>query len=105
MAPYARVLLLLGLDISQAAFAQAYPTKPVRTIMTIAGGAEVVARLIAQGLTTALGQPVIVESQPGAGDAIGVEMVARGAPDGYPIMLAAASNIVGRQFLVKSWAI
>jgi len=102
MAPIARVLLLLGLGISQAAFSQAYPTKPVRTIMTIAGGADVVARLIAQGLTTTLGQPVIVESQPGAGGAIGVEMVARAAPDGYTIMLAAASNIVGRQFLVKN---
>jgi tripartite-type tricarboxylate transporter receptor subunit TctC len=87
---------------SQAAFSQAYPTKPVRTIMTVAGGADVVARLVAQELTHVLGQPVLVESQPGAGGAIGVETVARSAPDGYTIMLAAASNIVGRQFLVKN---
>ncbi len=97
-----RVAALLCLAVSQAAFSQAYPTKPVRTIMTIAGGADVVARLVAQDLTTVLGQPVIVESQPGAGGAIGVETVARSAPDGYTIMLAAASNIVGRQFLVKN---
>ena len=98
----ARMLLPVCLCFSQAAFSQAYPTKPVRTIMTVAGGADVVARLVAQGLTSVLGQPVIVESQAGAGGAVGVEMVARAAPDGHTIMLAAASNIVGRQFLVKN---
>ncbi len=102
MSALARVVALLCLVASQAAFSQAYPTKPVRTIMTIAGGADVAARLVAQDLTAVLGQPVIVESQPGAGGAVGVEMVARAAPDGYTIMLAAASNIVGRQFLVKN---
>ena len=84
------------------AFAQAYPTRPVRTIMTIAGGADIVARLVAQGLTQALGQPVIVEAQAGAGGAVGVDMLVRSAPDGYNIMLSAASNVVGRQFLVKN---
>jgi tripartite-type tricarboxylate transporter receptor subunit TctC len=47
--------------------------------LAVAGGADVVARLVAQGLTAVLGQPVIVESQAGAGGAIGVEMVARAA--------------------------
>ena len=95
-------LSAMVLCVSPLAFSQAYPTRPVRTIMTIAGGADVVARLVAQGLTPVLGQPVIVESQSGAGGAIGVEAVARAAPDGHTIMLAAASNIVGRQFLVKN---
>jgi tripartite-type tricarboxylate transporter receptor subunit TctC len=70
--------------------------------MTIAGGADIVARLVAQGLTQALGQPVIVEAQAGAGGAVGVDMLVRSAPDGYNIMLSAASNVVGRQFLVKN---
>ena len=96
------LFLVVGLACAAPVFAQAYPVKPVRTIMTIAGGADVVARLVAQGLTESLGQPFIVESQAGAGGAIGAEMVARAAPDGYTIMLAAAANIVGRQFLVKN---
>lgn len=85
-----------------SAMAQTYPAKPVRTIMTIAGGADVVARLVAQGLTESMGQPFVVESQAGAGGAVGAEMVARAAPDGHTIMLAAAANVVGRQFLVKN---
>src|SRR4051812_4345913 len=92
----------LSLCAAGTVSAQAYPTKPVRTIMTVAGGADVVARLVAQGLTESLGQPVIVEAQAGAGGAVGVDMLARSAPDGYNIMLSAASNVVGRQFLVKN---
>jgi len=94
--------MLSALVAASAVHAQQYPVKPVRTIMTIAGGADVVARLVAQGLTESLGQPFIVESQAGAGGAVGAEMVARAAPDGHTIMLAAAANIVGRQFLVKN---
>ena len=85
-----------------AAQAQAYPTRPVRSIMTVAGGADIVARLVAQGLTVALGQPVVVEAQSGAGGAIGAESVARAAPDGYTIMLTSASALVMNRFLSKS---
>ncbi len=81
---------------------QAYPTRPIRSIMTVAGGADVVARLVAQGLTEALGQPVVVEAQAGAGGAIGAETVARAAPDGHTIMLASASTVVMSRFLSKS---
>ena len=95
-------LVLTGFALAAPVLSQSYPAKPVRTIMTIAGGADVVARLVAQGLTESLGQPFIVESQSGAGGAMGADMVARAAPDGYTIMLAAAANIVGRQFLVKN---
>ena len=85
-----------------AAQAQAYPTRPIRSIMTVAGGADIVARLVAQGLTVALGQPVVVEAQSGAGGAIGAEGVARAAPDGYTIMLTSASALVMNRFLSKS---
>ena len=70
--------------------------------MTVAGGADIVARLVAQGLTVALGQPVVVEAQSGAGGAIGAESVARAAPDGYTIMLTSASALVMNRFLSKS---
>jgi len=85
-----------------AAHAQSYPSRPVRSIMTVAGGADVVARLVAQGLTAALGQPVVVETQSGAGGAIGAEAVARAAPDGHTIMLTSASALVMNRFLSKS---
>src|SRR5262249_10032860 len=82
--------------------AQGYPSRPIRSIMTVAGGADIVARLVAQGLTSSLGQPVVVESQSGAGGAIGAEAVARAAPDGYTIMLASESALVMNRFLAKS---
>ena len=91
-----------GVAASVAAHSQSYPSRPIRSIMTVAGGADVVARLVAQGLTQALGQPVVVETQAGAGGAIGAETVARAAPDGYTLMLASASTMVMNRFLSKS---
>jgi tripartite-type tricarboxylate transporter receptor subunit TctC len=85
-----------------AANGDVYPARPIRSIMTVAGGADIVARLVAQGLTGALGQPVVVESMSGAGGAIGAEAVARAAPDGYTIMLTSASALVMNRFLSKS---
>jgi len=90
------------LALPLAAQAQAYPSRPIRSIMTVAGGADIVARLVAQGLTGTLGQPVVVETQSGAGGAIGAESVARAAPDGYTIMLTSASALVMNRFLSKS---
>ncbi len=90
------------LALPLAAHAQAYPSRPIRSVMTVAGGADIVARLVAQGLTGALGQPVVVETQSGAGGAIGAEAVARAVPDGYTIMLTSASALVMNRFLSKS---
>jgi tripartite-type tricarboxylate transporter receptor subunit TctC len=56
-----------SLAVPLAAQAQGYPSRPIRSIMTVAGGADVVARLVAQGLSGVLGQPVVVETQSGAG--------------------------------------
>jgi len=97
-----RSLCLVLLAVIGAAHAQPYPSRPIRSIMTVAGGADIVARLVAQGLTGALGQPVVVETQSGAGGAIGAENVARAAPDGYTIMLTSASALVMNRFLSKS---
>src|SRR5258706_14883423 len=88
--------------VPPAALSQTYPSRPIRSIMTVAGGADVVARFVAQGLTQALGQPVVVETQAGAGGAIGAETVARAAPDGHTLMLASASTMVMNRFLSKS---
>ncbi len=80
------VLLLLLLPCAQA---QQYPVKPVRIVVAFApgGGTDFVARIIAQKLTDALGQQVIVENRPGAGGLTGFEYGIRSAPDGYTFTL------------------
>jgi Tripartite tricarboxylate transporter family receptor len=76
------------------AFAQAYPTRPVRWIVAVApgGGNDVFARLMGQWLSVRLGQPFIVENRPGAGNNIGTEAVVRAPPDGYTLLLASSNN-------------
>ncbi len=105
--PHAAALLLVasaGALAPGAAVAQAYPAKPVRMIQSlgVGGGSDPLARMIAQKLGEALGQPVVVETQAGAGGAIGASMVARAAADGYTIGFAAASGLVLRKFLTRS---
>lgn len=85
-----------------AAFSQAYPAKSVRNIVTFAGGADVIARMMAQKLSESLGQPVVVDVQSGTGGALGAEMAARAAPDGYTILLGTASTLVMHQFLSRN---
>jgi len=76
--------------------AQAYPAKPVRIIVAVsAGGAtDIAARLIAQRLTTKLGQPFVVENRPGGATNIGTEAAVRSPPDGYTLFMANTSNAV-----------
>ncbi|HTQ74314.1 MAG TPA: tripartite tricarboxylate transporter substrate-binding protein [Burkholderiales bacterium] len=101
-----RAALSIGLALAAwvdvAAGEPAYPARPIRSVMTVAGGADIIARLVAQGVAGSLGQPVVVETQSGAGGAIGAEAVARAAPDGYTIMLTSASALVMNRFLSKS---
>src|SRR5262245_24220977 len=90
--------LLVGLAavlLSATALAQDYPSKPIRYIVSFppGGSSDLIARAIAPILAERLGQPVLVENRPGGGGNIGVDAIAKAAPDGYTIGLAAAGAL------------
>src|SRR5215475_4889215 len=82
--------------MSRFAWAQAYPSRPVRMIVTFpAGGSpDIIARLIGQWLAERLGQPIIVDNRPGAGGNIGTEIGVRAPPDGYTLLMALSVNSI-----------
>jgi tripartite-type tricarboxylate transporter receptor subunit TctC len=74
--------------LASSSFAQAWPSKPIRYVVPFAPGGttDILGRTIAEKLSVALGQPVVIENKPGAGGGVGAEMVAKSPPDGYTIM-------------------
>ena len=85
-----------GLAATPPARAQAYPTKPVRIIVTFAPGgpADVMARVIGQRMSALLGQQFFVENRGGAGGTLGARAAAQTEPDGYTLMLGTTSTLV-----------
>jgi len=90
-----RVLCMAALAASGAALGQGYPNKPVRVIVPWPPGqaTDLAARIVAEKLSQALGQPFVMENKPGAGGAIGTETVAKSAPDGYTLLAASSGPI------------
>jgi tripartite-type tricarboxylate transporter receptor subunit TctC len=82
--------------VSRFAWAQSYPTRPVRLIVGYppGGAPDILARLIGQWLSERLGQQFIVDNRPGAGSNIGTEIVAKAPPDGYTLLNAVSTNAV-----------
>jgi len=85
---------------------QAWPTKPVKVIVTQGAGGtpDIICRMIAQRLSVALGRQFIVENRPGAGNTIGAQAAARAAPDGYTFLFATAAALVSNPYTFKSLA-
>src|SRR6266568_7502994 len=84
------------LAVSHVAWAQAYPTRPVRIIVPVppGGALDILARLMGQWLSERLGQPFVIENRAGGGTNIGVEAVVRAPPDGYTLLLIPGSVTV-----------
>jgi tripartite-type tricarboxylate transporter receptor subunit TctC len=89
------VVLLASLPLS-VANAQTFPDRPVRIVVpyTPGGGTDVVARAIGERLSAMWKQPVVVDNRPGAGTAVGGEIVAHAAPDGYTLLFSDSSTYV-----------
>ena len=90
-----RTVLAIALFAAASAFAQSWPAKPVRIIVTFApgGSSDIVARLVAIPLQAELGQTIIVDNKPGAGGTIGALEAAHAAPDGYTLLLSNSAPI------------
>jgi tripartite-type tricarboxylate transporter receptor subunit TctC len=99
----AATAVLAGVLCSGAAVAQSYPTKPVRIIVpqSAGGSTDLVARPLAKVLGEAMGQSFFVEDRPGAGSIIGSDAVAKAAPDGYTLLMVAASFSINPSFNPK----
>jgi len=93
----------LGSAATVPAFAQQYPDKPIKIIVTVAAGGpmDTIARVVGQQMQMRLGQPVIVENRPGAGSTLGAEAVATAAPDGSTLMWGTLSPIAIAPALYK----
>src|SRR5262245_21538135 len=95
------VLLVALLLAGPAANAADYPAKPIRVIVPYAAGStgEAALRVIANAVEPKLGQPIIIETRPGAGGNLGAAFVAKSDPDGYTLLLGATNNFAINQYL------
>ena len=87
--------LAAAMIVANSAMAQGWPSRPIRVVAAYpAGGSiDIVARLVSQRLSDALGQPFIVENKAGAAGNIGTDFVAKAAPDGYTLLMGSAAAI------------
>jgi tripartite-type tricarboxylate transporter receptor subunit TctC len=96
------LLVLLALSAT-AAFAQSYPSRPVRIVVPLSPGgfADTPARMLAPRLSDQLGRQFFVENRPGAGGTIGADFVAKSAPDGYTLLLTGTPHVISAHLYKK----
>ena len=95
--PYENLVVLVFFVIgSGAAVAQPYPIKSIRLVVPNApsGGSDAVARVVAEKISPALGQQIIVENRDGAGGRLAAEFVARANPDGYILLMGTGATLI-----------
>jgi tripartite-type tricarboxylate transporter receptor subunit TctC len=97
-------LCVAGLSAWQPADAQSYPAKPIRMIIPYppGGGVDAIMRPFAQDLSARLGQQIIIDNRGGSGGSIGMEAVARAAPDGHTIVAAITAQLAINPALYRS---
>ena len=85
------------------AWAQSYPTRPVRLIVGFApgGATDIMARLMGQSLAERLGQQFVIENRPGAASNVGTEAVVNAAPDGYTLLVVTSVNAINATLYEK----
>jgi tripartite-type tricarboxylate transporter receptor subunit TctC len=89
--------------MSRIAWAQAYPSRPVRVVVGAppGGGHDIIARLVGQWLSERLGQPFVIDNRPGGSENIATEAVVRSSPDGYTILLVTSTNAINTTLYEK----
>jgi tripartite-type tricarboxylate transporter receptor subunit TctC len=99
----ALAILLAMCPLAGGAHAQPFPERPITLINPYAAGgpADLLARTVAEGMTEALGRPVVVDNRPGAGTAIGARAVAQAKPDGYTLFIGGSPSHVITPALMK----
>jgi len=96
-------IAVAALVVLQGAFAQTYPSRPIRLVVPFSAGgaADVPARILTQKLTEALGQQVLVDNRAGAGSTLGAEQVAKASPDGYTLLFISNTHYVSAALYKK----
>jgi len=96
-------LCITCLTLCGLAYAQQYPTKPVRMVVPFApgGNTDIIGRVFAPRMGEALGQQIIIDNRGGAGSTIGTEAVARAAPDGYTLLMVSAAHTINPAMIRK----
>ncbi|HXL75471.1 MAG TPA: tripartite tricarboxylate transporter substrate-binding protein, partial [Burkholderiales bacterium] len=91
-----RLLASFALGIASLAYGQSYPSKPIKIIIPFPPGntTDIMTRLIGPKIAERLGQQIVVENRPGASGMLGLDLVAKSAPDGYTLAAGQGGNMV-----------
>ncbi|MBN8510103.1 MAG: tripartite tricarboxylate transporter substrate binding protein [Burkholderiales bacterium] len=97
------IVLAATLAAAAGAFAQAWPSKPIKAVVPFAAGSatDQIGRAFAEKMSATLGQPVVIDNKPGASGMLGAEAVASAAPDGYTILIGTNSTNAALKYLMK----